>query len=562
MLQVWADGGALHPTLRAAIAPYEHARLDGSPAEGVHRDVKLGKTRASAAKVPYLAARLRFSENVSTYLSVKDDENSRSRFLAFFAEPERLLSKRWLPSPRLPPRPHLHRKELLARAYRTFPYNLTSWRILSEELQSGTVKQTHILTDVRAIMKDFFLSIFRPGLAFSFPETAALASAASDEPRVADLKFIEVVTMGVEKKKTIHEAVPASCALPVYVQHHKLHDDHGQGSPDELRSTPSGAPVLVDGLKLMEWTVATRHLRHWRRQAQTQNLAEVCWTEPVLAADLYHDHTDINISAWHLMKKLAAAGWMTQNVPEHRPDSSKHFLRDQVVKRKSYLRLLFELPTLWAGGVDRVATRQHELYYHCLRVLPNKTEVHPDQLVRDYVALLKRHGFEQPRSEIRVSNEIQDPVEEGRGEAEGASDSSHSDVDNVPAAEVRPQPPAEAEAAAAAEPEQDSLTLAALNLPQQVEGCRLHIDDNVAHGYRRLYVVCPCSGTTHRHQRPCRKYRGLGERQTQEHGYKEVAAFLAVWLRHSATCSSQPEHVRYMPRVQEVRDYISEKGWA
>ena len=99
-----------------------------------------------------------------------------------------------------------------------------------------------------------------------------------------------------------------------------------------------------------------------------------------------------------------------------------------------------------------------------------------------------------------------------------------------------------------------------------LEGCAIiedkHDDAAKSISYKRLEVVCPCSGSKHfqKGKAACRKRRGLDSGQTRHFGSLEPAAFLGAWLADRAKLKTRAKHVRYVPSKARVERYMRDNG--
>eukprot|EP00959_Pyramimonas_sp_CCMP1952_P254219 5310661-Pyramimonas_sp.AAC.1 len=95
-----------------------------------------------------------------------------------------------------------------------------------------------------------------------------------------------------------------------------------------------------------------------------------------------------------------------------------------------------------------------------------------------------------------------------------------------------------------------------MEYPLLLEGERLVFENAMAaHGYNRLRVLC------HTHRGSCGKSRCTGVRQTQNLGFFEPVAFLAVWLikGRDPVVRTKADHRQVRePTLEEMRQWLED----
>ncbi len=81
--------------------------------------------------------------------------------------------------------------------------------------------------------------------------------------------------------------------------------------------------------------------------------------------------------------------------------------------------------------------------------------------------------------------------------------------------------------------------------------------------YKRLLIKCPLAHSQHWDaDRPCQKYRGLGEGQMRQFGRREPEGYLSAWAAAAGQFESRGAHVRWVPPVAAVREAMRSLGTA
>ncbi len=81
-----------------------------------------------------------------------------------------------------------------------------------------------------------------------------------------------------------------------------------------------------------------------------------------------------------------------------------------------------------------------------------------------------------------------------------------------------------------------------------------HLQPGQLGHYKRLLIKCPLAHSQHWDaDRPCQKYRGLGEGQMRQFGQREPEAYLSAWAAGAGQFESRGAHVRWAPPVAAVR---------
>ena len=552
--QAHARGAGVSDVLHEALYPYESLRLDGAPVEGIHRDIQQLLDRASAARFPYVAARLRLSQNAEDFHKAKQaGAAAEARFLSFFEAPSRLHARRWVTS-KVPKSRHLQRKEVVARAYRIWPYNSTDDGWLATAVEDTKVKVfKKTLSEADFVRLDFYKAALLEKTLFSLPDDEDPVLNADNGQAGCGWKYFQVISVGFARKKVQHDMYADDSRFPVYVQ--RFHRENAEHF-DQPVLRRVGLPFLVDACELVPWRYATTRLRLWRVAEILPGTLSETWSDAVLATESFTDMMSESTPVYTLAKMCRAAGFRVGTVRELQRDSPRILHRVGMMRKKNYFRVLLKLDALFEAGVVRVVTHQSEAYYRALLHSPSPADVLPGLPAATYKQML--HGVvdlperpaggwndvqddewqEHPASE-EEPDFAEDPVAhdvdaQGHNNADEASDSSSS---STKSANEEPAPE----------------TLASLNFPEMILGCRLSLDVNIKQGYRRLCVECPWSRTVHKHRLVCKKYRRL-PREGQAPPL-EPLAYLGAWVQAAERFAERANHVAHNPPAAAVRAF-------
>ena len=546
----------MHIELDRAVQAYEHCRLDGAAAEGVRRDVKQTCLRSAGSKFAHWAATQRLEQNIKDWQASECSPARQQRFLTYFSEPARLFADKWPSPPAVATMVVMQRREMISQVYRIFPYNMEDWTFLHSSINlHKPKKEKQVVSEARAVMIDFFEQCFKAGRFFSAKSAHGLPTLGSEVPSsdIDTWKVFEVIQDNCARKKTLDHAT-ADFVLPLQIQAYMAQS--GSNAATRLLLLPSGLPELVDGAKLVSWHSATQDLHLWRHHELHMDPLHTVLTDPILATDSFQV-TDETTPSYILLKELGRRGWRPADIDWHDATAPKHLLTHNAPRRKTYLRFLLQSEPLFEKGL-RAHSRQHELYYHCLLVLPPTTVVPHNLLVKAYKQLLLDGGLPVPEPE-RPQQTTTAVGEEVHSEDSSLSDSGSEPNARPEGEEASAIVEANGEEPAVEEPQSDHATptLRSLGLPPQLLGCRLGLDTNVAHGYQRIYVVCPLAAAEHRHHLPCRKYRALSASSGVEGlGALDAVAYLGAWIQAAPRFALRKQHVDFRPSRKDVEAFV------
>ena len=345
MPQVFVAGGDLDGQLRDAVAPYIAARLDGSSAEGTHRDVQLTLNRSSASRFAYWSSTLRLKANMAIWAKLEEENNKDKicRFLTMFSQPSRFFAKRWR-ADTLPQRSRIPHKEMVSHFYRLFPHNMSDWQFVVDRLVAENPAEVKAaMTDVQWVHWDLFRPAFAVGTVFSWLE-AGLADAAQDalDIQLGATTVFKIVTDNVTRKGVQHSEAQ-HLQLPLFVQKYNIVAE--LSTADSLAITPAGLPELEDGASLVGIGIVRQSLTRWMdidAHALGNNIDRA--TTPTLVTTfLQADQSTMPV--FFVLLELRRQGWMGSVAPPewHTAESAKHFKNKGYAKRRQYLRCLMTL---------------------------------------------------------------------------------------------------------------------------------------------------------------------------------------------------------------------------
>lgn len=381
----------------------------------------------------------------------------------------------------------------------------------------------------------------------------------------------------------------------------------GEPPPERLDVFTEGTPTVMDAFAIGPWLDISQHMQVWGNLRASTTL-DGAYT--LSAPRLAHDRPDWgpqcrDYPAFLMMRALRRLGWRVEQDREapHTPgQNAKTFSIKGLLVRKSYLRCLLTIDTLFEKGLESLYCRQHELYYTAILRLEDKQSIQPGLLVRDYNALLEGGGVKLEQLDEPVPMEpLELPAalefELGLAGDEWGDDAPHhvggdgghgGDGDLPPAPPPAPPPPPapgggrSSDSSASSSRDGDSgsdgggeVEIGAAprfkrirdDLPTHVEGVAIseqifnEENDPQRHArYHKLTVDCPLSSCQHSGLRACTKSRVLGEAQTRNFGRLEVIGYLGRWLQRASEFASRDLHMAYRPTTAEIETYLQEAG--
>ena len=562
VFQVHAAGGGCSAELTAALAPYEAARLDGTPAEGIHAAIHRAVTHSPASRFPYWCATLRLQQNLSMWSSLGTDE-ARTRFLAFFAAPSRVLRSKWT-TKKLPKASKTSRKNMLCEVYRLPPHNQEDFQdvrgavqAIEADMKPGRKQQLPNSTSLRL---DFFRALLQRGRCLSFLEET-LHIADVEEANCLDVRVLQVVTLDVSRKVVQHDAHGGK-HLPLFIQRFNTPQALNTNLWQEVIVRPHGQPELVDGFEAVPWQ-RRQTIRVWETEVRPGQDPLIRLSNGKTTAELWADLADISTPALCILEHLRGHGWRVRNSVRAHTRLMKVVASTNIARRPWYLRCMLVLPELLEGA-ETLPGRGPEIFYQCCyKLRPQRVERgHP---AKHYRELLQNAGMvdaPDPDREDNGSQHNSEEEEEAKDEEEwlaGADEAADMDAAEPEGEPDQSSSSSDSEQIAESEAGEEKPTPESLGLPGSVLGCPLRIDRYG--GYLRAFVECPEGRGAHREGvHVCRKYRNIGAKQQEHFGAVEVAAYLGAWVEARRQFTSRAAHVRFAPKLAEVRGFGSAHG--
>ena len=538
-------------------------------------------------------------------------------------------------------------KQVLRLMYRFGQWNLSDWSFY-KEIGAKMPKPLFLETEraeMDDVKKEYLQTVLHPGGVFSFMDqigargplvVAGLAplrdldghvpapvppspvghidagdASSAEEPLPEWMTVMfQVLSLKPSNKVLAYQMDLQKFLMPIQVQFFHV----WRGSelrPDvpanQLDIFTDGLPEVVDAFSLGPWAKLGNEMKVW--QGLTSSDMQGCYdiSRPRLAMQrdgwtaACHDYP-----AMLMIRDLSNAGWQLdpeRRSPHREVDIERSFVWRGICQRKSYLRCLLSLPSLFNDGLVLLALHQHELYYKACLLLADKAAIRPGLLVKDYKALLKAGGFDEdddkaapfpielPDMPAALECELgMAGVEWGeRIVPEAADDNLVLQGTDTPLAYPDGDPgglgtpPADfgdlsGDDAAAWDPfgENDAedgvhdVEVGAPafkrlrdDLPVEIEGVKISEQvwnqegiDGVHAPYQKFTVQCPLSHCMHLSDNPCSKSRNVTEAHTRHFGRVEVVGFLGKWIAMAGSFPSRALHMKYRPSVAEIEEYL------
>jgi hypothetical protein len=271
----------------------------------------------------------------------------------------------------------------------------------------------------------------------------------------------------------------------------------------------------------------------------------------------------------------------------HTPTSGKVLYALDLHKRKSYLRALLRIESLWQDGFEAMRPDQHDLFYQCLLAgdLGTPAGLRVADLRSRLKAIQGRGGVAegaagrgpadaQPEaddtavvSSLRGSPLVQPAAPRQPGGAGGSAQLALADVEElgigafsadpaVLAASQGEEPPAPMDLDLLDEVVPGRLHRRGVDLPPHIPrmilGHRVQLVERMGTGGSvglRVY----CQRPEHAVGRvPCSKYRVVSSASTRL-SPKEPAAFLQAWLQAADSFADRAAHMAFVPPLPTVR---------
>jgi hypothetical protein len=157
----------------------------------------------------------------------------------------------------------------------------------------------------------------------------------------------------------------------------------------KLHIHPYGFPVLVDGMALATWSGLRHELYRWNCSvSDVHGCLQLAYPEP--ASNVKMGLSCARYPAVLMLESLTSLGWKrASDCARHESAAVGCFEQSDIVKRKSYLRCLLALPTLFTRGLKLLYVRQPEGYYKAILLAEAPDSVEPNLGERKYKQLIE-----------------------------------------------------------------------------------------------------------------------------------------------------------------------------
>jgi hypothetical protein len=192
-------------------------------------------------------------------------------------------------------------------------------------------------------------------------------------------------------KKILHYTFDLQAfAFPVVVQRHTVWMAEFADKVDDakLHIHPYGFPVLVDGMALATWSGLRHELHRWSCSvSDVQGCLQLACPEP--ASNVKMGLSCLRYPAVLMLESLVSLGWKrASDCARHESAAIGFFEQSDIAKRKSYLRCVLALPTLFTRGLKLLYVRQPEGYYKAILLAEAPDSVVPNLGEMKYKKLL------------------------------------------------------------------------------------------------------------------------------------------------------------------------------
>ena len=527
-------------------------RLSEDVVEGTHRGILREKTRANAAKLPWISASERLGQNLATYDELKDAPGGEDAFAAEWRRWKRLVQApgRSLNFMRNKKLPHA---SFYAKVYRMVEHSQTDWSDIWKA-PSATKR-----TDAVRVQAEYLNKVIEARAFYSLP----LQDQDADKDGQQDLMVFQVLEKVPMQKKFIKSGAPL--VVPVLLQHFDVWSSRHDSLEVHLGHTAS----VSDLLKLAPFTALRVQLSQWK--AQVSDLEGCIALTDRAAVECALAPTDEGCPELLVLEAVKAAGWVPgkRTCPHWSPLESEAEKKILVVEPGRngtlYYQCLLAKAELRGRGLRELHCKELKMYYQCILKAPNPAVVRPGQQNIQYQQFLA--FLDSGSSDIAFPAVAQGPL--ALPAAQGATalpaPPLASMTDGGIIEDELFEPPADdgsdsdrssSSRSTSTSSEEEGIiedAEAVPDYPGKLEGCSLHYDvfDGRGNaGYKRLRLIC----TLHQ---GCGKYRSVGSKQTAALGPREPLAYLAVWFRMGTPGMSKKEHIKQRPSPAAMQEWLN-----
>ena len=371
---------------------YAFAKIDDSWAEGAHRDASHLSKRCTAAKVPYLAASWRKSQNLALYDRLSEEE--QRRFEQLLDSCVRIGRQRLSGCRRVVVRP-MRRRRPAGASLGSFVYRFDESADVDWEKILGGAALRVLPTDSvskrtakERLMREYLESVLEDGMTYSLPAAAVVCR--DEVPAGMPWMFFQVVHTGLERKKTVDgrdSRVRGMISLQMMLGWPR----DAEIADGEYLLCYDGDPEAVDLLRwCSDWRMWTAELRRWSVvRSGVDGQAAVRDGRVVEAVS---DWRDDGITTWMVLRGLKETGWREGDAPDggHTATAERVWARvKDAVTARLYLRCLLGLPELLSGDFPMLPAGQCVLYYQLVLGCEGPAEIPVGRPVSDYRMLVQ-----------------------------------------------------------------------------------------------------------------------------------------------------------------------------
>jgi hypothetical protein len=428
----WIDHGMMSARLDMELGMYEWSRIDETPIEAAHRDVKMEKQRAHGMGHAGACATIR---------RVQLEEDVRSsraaggkRWQSFL-----LCWKRWKLSAEIPMPSNLQLRisrgsrvfSMLPRpcinsAYRIGSTSFEEWGFL-KKLFSEKPVATLQLTDVQRLVRDYLEKAMENNEVYSVPhdgpddwELCVSEATPLNEVRGIDgdischtlelahpgRRFFKVLDQRPHLKKTVRtdeDSIRGICTWQVM----PMGTWAASATPTVHDLRNDGVPLVCDITTWEPWPCFRVGLRHWVFNGVSD----------VVGSYAYENHGPINwmhdadihkLPLSVVLDTLGADGWRAGlGLEDAHVDSDLRFLEltNGFTTRPSYYKCLYLLDEMFTGGLHALHCGQTEAYYLACLALEDKSIVLPNLSAKQYLQWMSQNAAQVPLTLLGVQPE-------------------------------------------------------------------------------------------------------------------------------------------------------------
>ena len=398
----------LSPELDAALKDYERARMDESEVERPHAHIQFTVDRSTNAGFFWWASTLRLAQNLQLYDKFEEC-GEVELFHKFFNGDKSIMQTDATAAQKLRP-VKMSREKVYSRIFNLDYVSLSDWSEFRGLYPNvGTANRCTVSGDVAWLKCDYLHGVLEKGDVFTLlvgadvhaEEWAKVGQPSAKDCRVLALpktvasvprfQVFEIMSFDPSKKILHYTFDLQSFTFPVVVQRHTVWMAEFADKVDDakLHIHPYGFPVLVDGMALATWSGLRHELYRWSCSvSDVHGCLQLAYPEP--ASNVKMGLSCARYPAVLMLESLTSLGWKrASDCARHESAAVGCFEQSDIVKRKSYLRCLLALPTLFTRGLKLLYVRQPEGYYKAILLAEAPDSVVPNLGERKYKQLIE-----------------------------------------------------------------------------------------------------------------------------------------------------------------------------